>query len=219
MGFMERFARFWLHRHTQLVVRVAEANAGRVLAIAGLAFVAFCVEGMIGLRSGSGSDRRDAEPQPDCSQVFDWLFIGGERAATRLELSQNRITHVLNCCEHLPFYSNRTKNQRLRLKDSRNESLSTEIYVAFKFLDKVQEENGRCLVHCRKGASRSVAIVLAYLVLRLRYRLRDAWRLVHSKRPVARPNRGYCRQLCDFEEDSLGEASMTPKDFHASCDD
>ena len=42
-------------------------------------------------------------------------------------------------------------------QDSRDESLSSQLSTAFSFLDEVQRENGRCLVHCRMGASRSVS--------------------------------------------------------------
>eukprot|EP00434_Breviolum_minutum_P000788 symbB.v1.2.000695.t1/scaffold41.1/size391900/12 len=211
---------FRLRSRSWAVVQFAHGNSR--LLMAGLAIAALLWEGLLGRRHLAGRTRRPtvprdaAGPATDASQVLEWLFIGGERAASnRIELIQNHITHVLNCCERLPFSSHRTQNERLHLKDSRDESLSSQLSTAFTFLDKVQEEKGRCLVHCRKGASRSVAIVLAYLVLRQRYRLRDAWRLIQSKRPVARPNVGYCRQLVDFEKTSTGVATMKPSEFHS----
>ena len=46
------------------------------------------------------------------------------------------------------------------------------------------------LVHCYAGQSRSVALVLAYLCSALRMQLSDAYQLVLSARPSARPNSG-----------------------------
>ena len=49
---------------------------------------------------------------------------------------------------------------------------------------------GGVLVHCYAGQSRSVALVLAYLCSALRMQLPDAYKLVLSARPSARPNSG-----------------------------
>ncbi len=49
---------------------------------------------------------------------------------------------------------------------------------------------GGVLVHCYAGQSRSVALVLAYLCSALRMQLSDAYKLVLSARPSARPNSG-----------------------------
>lgn len=46
------------------------------------------------------------------------------------------------------------------------------------------------LVHCYAGQSRSVALVLAYMCSALGMRLSDAYQLVLSARPSARPNSG-----------------------------
>ena len=45
-------------------------------------------------------------------------------------------------------------------------------------------------MHCYAGQSRSVALVLAYLCSALRMQLSDAYQLVRSTRPSARPNSG-----------------------------
>ncbi|CAE7613545.1 MKP1 [Symbiodinium sp. CCMP2592] len=161
-----------------------------------------------------GTAATGEEKGASASKVLEWLFIGGDRAAANgFEIRQNGITHILNCSERLPFYMSHTRNKRIHLKDSRDEELSTRLSAAFDFLDEVQRHQGRCLVHCRQGASRSVSIVLAYLVLKKRFELREAWRLVQSKRPVARPNGGYCRQLIRFEQDATGRSTMTPVEF------
>ena len=51
------------------------------------------------------------------------------------------------------------------------------------------------LVHCFAGQSRSVALVLAYLVMERGLRLEDALALVRKARPGACPNAGFMRQL------------------------
>ncbi len=66
------------------------------------------------------------------------------------------------------------------------------------------------------GASRSVAVVLAYLMAREGMALGDAWRLVKQRRPVARPNRGFAEQLIAMDEGrGGGGAGVCLADFDA----
>lgn len=70
------------------------------------------------------------------------------------------------------------------------------------------------LVHCYAGQSRSVALVLAYLCSALRMQLSDAYQLVLSARPSARPNSGAPHELPDHRQPSQGLAACT---FPQSC--
>mmetsp|Transcript_19514 Transcript_19514/g.34462 ORF Transcript_19514/g.34462 Transcript_19514/m.34462 type:complete len:331 (+) Transcript_19514:130-1122(+) len=159
--------------------------------------------------------RRGRRPVHDeASRILSWLYIGGEKvAADRVRLQQLGIGYVLNCCENLPFASTETQNKRVFLRDTRVEQLVPQLSTAFQFLDEVRRCNGRCLVHCRQGVSRSVSVVLAYLVMRDGLQLRDAWSLMQTQRPAARPNRGFCEQLIDLDTKMHGEASASLSDF------
>lgn len=56
---------------------------------------------------------------------------------------------------------------------------------------------GKMYVHCKEGVSRSASLVLAYLVRDQEMELKDAVRLVRSKREIS-PNHGFLRQLIDY---------------------
>lgn len=154
----------------------------------------------------------DSCPEVDeISQVLDWLFLGGAPGAANAEaLKSLDIGHILNCCERLPFASDTTRNQKVCMEDIPTERLVSHLPVAFNFIKEAKRSGGRCLVHCRTGASRSVAIVLAYLVMHEGMRISDAWALVRSRRPVAKPNRGFVGQLIDLDLATHGQASMPP---------
>ena len=61
----------------------------------------------------------------------------------------------------------------------------------------------RVLVHCAAGISRSSTIVLAYLVARRGYTLREAFEHVHARRPVVWPNDGFMEALIQLERRSI----------------
>ena len=62
---------------------------------------------------------------------------------------------------------------------------------------KAGKLNGKILVHCKEGVSRSASLVLAYLVRDQEMALTEAVNLVRSKREIL-PNQGFLQQLIDF---------------------
>lgn len=55
------------------------------------------------------------------------------------------------------------------------------------------------LVHCHLGRSRSTTVVIAYLMRFKGMTADDALRYVRKKRPMAEPNRGFMKQLREYE--------------------
>lgn len=56
------------------------------------------------------------------------------------------------------------------------------------------------LIHCQAGASRSAAVMTAFLMQQAGLRARDALRYVQKRRPIARPNEGFRKTLLTWEE-------------------
>uniref|UniRef100_A0A915PGN5 protein-tyrosine-phosphatase n=1 Tax=Setaria digitata TaxID=48799 RepID=A0A915PGN5_9BILA len=62
-----------------------------------------------------------------------------------------------------------------------------------------ETSNGRALVHCEAGISRSVFIVAAYLMQKFQWSAAKAVEYIQTIRPIAQPNDGFIRQLRIFE--------------------
>eukprot|EP00898_Chlorokybus_atmophyticus_P002406 jgi/Chlat1/3166/Chrsp22S00247 len=58
---------------------------------------------------------------------------------------------------------------------------------------------GKVYVHCVKGKSRSVTMVVAYLIKHCHMRLKKALATVRCARPSAQPNIAFMKQLKDWE--------------------
>jgi hypothetical protein len=67
--------------------------------------------------------------------------------------------------------------------------------AALPFIDEARNAGGKALVTCRYGSSRSVAVVLAYLITREGATFDQALAFVRSARPEADPNAGFERYL------------------------
>lgn len=66
------------------------------------------------------------------------------------------------------------------------------------------------LVHCENGVSRSITVVLAYL-LKNNYTLKDALYLIKTNRTstFTRPNSGFAKQLLKYEKNIFGVNSIS----------
>jgi protein-tyrosine phosphatase len=57
------------------------------------------------------------------------------------------------------------------------------------------------MVHCLAGVSRSVSLVLAYLIKHRGMTYRDAYDLIKGRRRIIHPNDGFIEQLKRFERE------------------
>ena len=72
-------------------------------------------------------------------------------------------------------------------------------------MKRVESVQGRVLIHCIAGVSRSVTLLLMHLVAVHRVSLKQAHDFVHFRRPYIVPNEGFRLQLALFEIEHRGQ--------------
>ncbi|ORZ30042.1 protein-tyrosine phosphatase-like protein, partial [Catenaria anguillulae PL171] len=112
-------------------------------------------------------------------------------------ITQHKITHVLNVTHHQHMSSfNHVEYLRIAIDDAPKVNIAEFFDVATAFIDSARKRpDGRILVHCYAGVSRSVSMVLAYLIRFHECTLLQAFDVVYRNRPVAQPNEGFARKL------------------------
>mmetsp|Transcript_48571 Transcript_48571/g.72061 ORF Transcript_48571/g.72061 Transcript_48571/m.72061 type:complete len:615 (+) Transcript_48571:188-2032(+) len=118
------------------------------------------------------------------------------------------VEFLVNCChengrrgvlgKHLTE-GNRFTILNLDLRDESTQSLSFAFSRFFPLARRAKEEKKKCLIYCHSGMSRSVSLVLAYLLACERMSLIDAMTYVKERRHVASPNPGFMAQLITLE--------------------
>ncbi|KAM9804410.1 dual specificity protein phosphatase 13A-like [Neosynchiropus ocellatus] len=141
-------------------------------------------------------------------EVCPNLYIGNVAIAqNRKRLCDLGITHILNAAHakqgsigDQSFYGNSCVYYGIPAEDSEHFDLSEHFKPASDFIhDALTKEQGKVLVHCIMGMSRSASLVLAYLMLRQRLALTDALKLLIQKRAIY-PNRNFLVQLHRLDE-------------------
>ena len=152
----------------------------------------------------------DAEDIP-LSEITTELFIGNVYAAGKPQqrlpnyeekaqvLKDRGITHIVCCTEDARHYleGNFTYHD-VTLTDTDDAEITPHLKSTIKFIEDALESNGKVLVHCGAGVSRSASVVIAYL-MHQGVDYQSAFNYVKTKRPCINPNRGFARQLQSYK--------------------
>ena len=137
--------------------------------------------------------------------IKDFLYISSYKtASTVTDLKNLKITNIINCsgdlCENLSNDSSLLNIEYLTLniRDNVSENIECLFFLCINYINDVKEKKGRVLIHCYKGVSRSVSIVIAYLIYLYKWSYDKAFDFVQSKRSIANPNIGFYLQLKTF---------------------
>ncbi|KAI3403786.2 YVH1 [Candida oxycetoniae] len=94
------------------------------------------------------------------------------------------------------IYTTNYKWKQIDVTDEETTNLLPYFNECFHFIEEtVGSNNGKVLVHCSQGVSRSVAVVVAYLMKKHKLNLEQALYAVKRKVPDAEPNRAFIQQL------------------------
>ncbi|WPK27120.1 hypothetical protein PUMCH_004493 [Australozyma saopauloensis] len=119
------------------------------------------------------------------------------------------VTHVLSVLSGLlPSFLEEYLTFQIDITDEPTSNLIDYLDKAMEFMDEAlcgdalnsEKHKGTVLVHCAQGQSRSVAVVIAYLMYKYKLTYKQALHAVKRKVPDAEPNSGFVKQLALFQE-------------------
>ncbi|KAJ7545613.1 hypothetical protein O6H91_08G003800 [Diphasiastrum complanatum] len=149
--------------------------------------------------------------KPSC--VLESLYIGGALAAKSVHTLQHLgITHVLCLCPSdfglLEEHKGMFQHQHFEIQDTDDEHISAYFEDACSFIANAERLDGKVLVHCFEGISRSATIVLAYLMMHKGQTLFEAWTNLKARHQRSKPNDGFMMSLTELDRALHGKASM-----------
>ena len=131
-------------------------------------------------------------------EILPWLYLGGIYDAKNYAVLKSKgINCILNVTKEVDnfFPDENFQYQRIAVEDDPNEDLASHFSTAFEFIESARSETKNILVHCVEGKSRSVSIVISYLMKTKQWNLTRCLDYVKDKRPIANPNPGFIKQL------------------------
>ncbi|XP_043916871.1 dual specificity protein phosphatase 4 [Protopterus annectens] len=138
-------------------------------------------------------------------EILPFLYLGSAYHASRKDmLDALGITALLNVSSDCPnHFEGYFQYKCIPVEDNHKADISSWFMEAIDFIDSVAACKGRVLVHCQAGISRSATICLAYLMMKKRVKLEEAFEFVKQRRSIISPNFSFMGQLLQFESQVL----------------
>lgn len=153
--------------------------------------------------------------------IPDFLYLSDVTVPlNHAALKEHGFTHVLTVTGRefeTPLPAN-IIHHHIRIRDSSKELISAHFESAFNFLEEARLNDGKVLVHCEAGVSRSATVTISYIMRFMNMTLREAFKFVKGKRQIISPNFGFMSQLMMYERSlkkSDEDANKPPDNFLA----
>ena len=156
------------------------------------------------LKEELSMDNIDTKKEEDFNEILtNFLYISGYKtASTASDLQNLKITNIINCsgdlCENLSFSG--IDYLTLNIRDNVSENIECLFFKCINYINEAKEKKGKVLIHCYKGVSRSVSVLISYLIFLNKWTYDEAFDFVQSKRAIANPNIGFYLQLKTFHK-------------------
>ena len=134
------------------------------------------------------------------SPLTEQLYLSAARAISGRVLLDLGITCIINATLELPTMAYHTQDA---LQIAVEDRVASKLYVYFDLvadkINSVHNANGKVMIYCRAGMSRSASLCIAYFIKYHGMSVEEAFQYVRARRPIIHPNVGFLRQLRDFE--------------------
>ena len=155
--------------------------------------------------------------RPSASKILPYLYVGNFASSANAKyLSDRNIKYILNVtpspsCNVQPDI----EYLSIPINDNEKEDIISNFDQSIAFINKAKEAgpNQNVLVHCHYGISRSVTIVIAYVMKEKEWSLAKAMKFVRDHHSNGEPNFGFFHQMCEYEKKLYGKVSMTAEEF------
>ncbi|WAR21072.1 DUS4-like protein [Mya arenaria] len=138
-------------------------------------------------------------------EIIPGLYLGDSthscQAAVLRELGVTCLLNVSTTCKNM--FEGEFDYMNIPVNDNDQANLADWFLEAINFIDNARDNDGKVLVHCQAGVSRSATVCIAYIMYKNDMTLEDAFDLVRARRGVISPNLNFMQQLKEFEKELI----------------
>lgn len=137
-----------------------------------------------------------------CYSIIPFLYLGDTmNAKNSHELSKLNIDTIINMTHEVKnFYPEKYNYINYAWRDSLNYHIINDLDEICDKINDLISQNKNILVHCKMGLSRSVAVILAYLIKYEHMSYYEAYEYVEFKKNTICPNDTFISDLKCFHE-------------------
>lgn len=133
----------------------------------------------------------------EANEIIDGLYLGDINSVYDIKtLKKLGITDIISVISGFdPPYPNEYNYLVINALDNNNTNLLEHFDKINNFIYNAFYNNGKVLVHCQYGRSRSVTIIIAYIIKTFGIDVDTCLKIVKNKRNIIKPNDNFLNQL------------------------
>lgn len=150
------------------------------------------------------------------TNICEYLYLGDKECSQNYEILNNhKISNIINLSnskEYIKYDS--IKYNDIEIEDNKEVKIINYFEECINLIKDSILQKKNILVHCMNGVSRSVTIIIVYLINE-GYSLEEALIYVKKNREqqYTQPNIGFFKQLLEFEKIKHKKNSISLKDY------
>ena len=137
----------------------------------------------------------------EADEIMPGIFLGSINSSYDLDVLKSKgITHIISAIlGYDPAFPEDFKYLIVNALDNENNNISDVFESCNNFInDGLFENNGKILIHCMAGRSRSATILAAYIIETYGMDVDNVLNLIRNKRKIIEPNSSFLRQLNSY---------------------
>ena len=136
----------------------------------------------------------------EANEIMSGLYLGNINSVyDHKKLKELGITHIISVLAGFePPFPNDFEYLVINALDTTNTILHKNFKTSNQFIEEAFENNGKVLVHCMAGRSRSATILAAYIISKFGMNTETAIKSMQSKRNIVQPNNYFMSQLNNY---------------------
>ncbi|ORY99477.1 hypothetical protein BCR42DRAFT_430262 [Absidia repens] len=181
---------------------------------------------LIGQMTADISPRTETDFDFTISEIIPgFLYVGpeietNEQAEQLLARPIRRVLNMAEECHDRPLeqHHDHLIYRKIAARDTvEMRNIDNVMMEAVGFIEEAKRYHEAIYVHCKAGKSRSVTVILAYLVSCEKWTLKQSYRHVIKARPNMSPNIGFIAELMKLENQVHGRvSSFMETDWHTA---
>uniref|UniRef100_A0A0N4ZSP9 Protein-tyrosine-phosphatase n=1 Tax=Parastrongyloides trichosuri TaxID=131310 RepID=A0A0N4ZSP9_PARTI len=145
------------------------------------------------------------------SEITPYMYLSGYGCIYEKKIKELGITHIIDCTNiPNPKKFNDVKLLEIPIDDKERVKIDIHFDSVIEFVKEAKNSDGKVLIYCVAGVSRSPTLAIISLVALEDVSLKESYLHVNNVRPIISPNIGFWRQMIEFEmKVRNGESSVS----------
>ena len=134
------------------------------------------------------------------TSIDDTIYLGNAyNAADYYYLKKFGITGIVNACNEISnYFEDDFEYFKIDILDINNSSIYKFFDPFITFVENILNNNGKIMIHCYMGSSRSAILVVLYLIKYKSFTMDDSIRFITNKRNRVNINVTYIEELIKY---------------------